>query len=439
MTGQSCSPGRARATGAHPLPLIIALLLLRALPATGGSCWSKVNSLGRCKEMLSQGVTREQCCSSRHLPDPPTTTTTTLMTAYSDEDYDNGALFFWQVLGGGVKCDSCSSSCEGVRCPAGRRCVLRRGAPRCLCNDCAPARHRRAQQQTPVCGSDGNTYKSACHLRGMVCRTGRAISIAYRGPCAGSCAGVRCRHGRSCLLDQNLSAHCVKCSRRCSPGAEQAELARGPVGGLLGHLHQPPLDDEFGLCGVDGKTYKSYCQLRAEACRSGRAIAIAYRGPCEHRDCSSVQCRPGQLCLQEAGTSRPRCVTCLYRCPRSRELTRERNRRREHRDNSPPALCASNNLTYPSWCHIIKESCFTGIVLETRHAGPCNAKDPPPFHSSSIRISNAGSKKKNYNHTGKSDGASMETKIATKSLHASGKKNIAYSKTTAKDGTFTVS
>ncbi|OXU20124.1 hypothetical protein TSAR_013991 [Trichomalopsis sarcophagae] len=28
----------------------------------------------------------------------------------------------------------------------------------------------------------------------------------------------------------------------------------------------------------------------------------------------------------------------------------------------------------------MKDACLTGLVLETRHAGACNARDPPPFH-----------------------------------------------------------
>lgn len=50
-------------------------------------------------------------------------------------------------------------------------------------------------------------------------------------------------------------------------------------------------------------------------------------------------------------------------------------------------LCATNNITYPSWCHIIKDACVTGFVLETRHAGPCNAYDTaPPLYVGELTI-----------------------------------------------------
>lgn len=38
-----------------------------------------------------------------------------------------------------------------------------------------------------VCGSDGRTYQSACHLREAACRMGKAIPIAYKGRCKSKC------------------------------------------------------------------------------------------------------------------------------------------------------------------------------------------------------------------------------------------------------------
>lgn len=62
----------------------------------GGICWSSISN-GRCKELLSQGITRENCCASN----------AAAATAYSEEDLDSGSLFFWRVLGGGVQCRPC--------------------------------------------------------------------------------------------------------------------------------------------------------------------------------------------------------------------------------------------------------------------------------------------------------------------------------------------
>lgn len=106
----------------------------------------------------------------------------------------------------------------------------------------------------------------------------------------------------------------------------------------------------------------------------------------ENADCTKIRCREGQTCLSEMKSGRPRCVTCTYRCPRKRERVRNRAHRDRDRDRdrdqdpSTTMLCATNNITYPSWCHIIKDACVTGFVLETRHAGPCNAYDTAPLY-----------------------------------------------------------
>ncbi|XP_012164277.1 follistatin-A [Bombus pyrosoma] len=322
-------------------------LLLQTQSATGGICWSSISN-GRCKELLSQGVTKEDCCASN----------AAAATAYSEEDLDSGSLFFWKVLGGGVQCRPCRESCTEVRCEEGKKCVVRRGRPRCVCSpECKAPRGG-----GPVCGTDGKSYKNLCRLKKRACKKGsHELAVAYNGHCQSSCARVRCGQGRSCVLDQNLSPHCVRCARRCPQPPPQQRAAARPV------------------CGADGNTYKSACHLRLAACRAGRAIPVAYKGHCkQNADCTTIRCREGQTCLSEMKSGRPRCVTCTYRCPRKRE--RVRNRTHRDRDPSATMLCATNNITYPSWCHIVKDACATGFVLETRHAGPCNAYDTSPLY-----------------------------------------------------------
>lgn len=72
-----------------------------------------------------------------------------------------------------------------------------------------------------------------------------------------SCKFVKCPTGRFCVEDQNGLPHCIICSTDCS-------LA-----------HKEP------VCGNDKQTYDSGCHLRAEFCRTGNPIQIAYPGPCK--------------------------------------------------------------------------------------------------------------------------------------------------------------
>ena len=62
----------------------------------GGMCWSAMVLNGRCMELLSDKVSKEECCTSE-----------SAATAWSSEDLDTGTLFFWRSLGGGVPCYAC--------------------------------------------------------------------------------------------------------------------------------------------------------------------------------------------------------------------------------------------------------------------------------------------------------------------------------------------
>lgn len=64
---------------------------------TGGICWASIERSGRCKELTAGQVTKEECCSASQ----------PLAAAWSPDDLDSGALFFWRVLGGGVPCNGC--------------------------------------------------------------------------------------------------------------------------------------------------------------------------------------------------------------------------------------------------------------------------------------------------------------------------------------------
>ncbi|KAG8041479.1 hypothetical protein G9C98_002772 [Cotesia typhae] len=201
----------------------------------------------------------------------------------------------------------------------------------------------------------------------------------------GSCTRVHCGQGRSCLLDQNLSPHCVKCARKCPQSS---------LGGILEQKQSLQPLASRPVCGADGNTYKSACHLRLAACRAGRAIPVAYKGHCkQNADCTTIRCREGQTCLTEIKTNRPRCVTCMYRCPgaqRKHENSEKRQRFRGDDPGYPSVLCATNNMTYPSWCHIIKDACVTGFVLETKHAGPCNIHDTSIYDEENITSASYG-------------------------------------------------
>ncbi|XP_064475065.1 follistatin-like [Ornithodoros turicata] len=331
------------------LALLAAVVCLSSAPLLvhGGLCWSMVGSSRRCTELLKSYVSREECCADGGAS-----------TAWSPEDLSSGDLFKWRALGGGVPCKLCKESCVGVSCGAHERCVVKRQQPHCVCAPrCGPKGGRR-RDDGPVCGTDQRTYKNACRLMKKRCRRrDPQLAIAYHMPCQSSCDRVVCPGKKSCLLDQNLVPHCVRCRVPC-PAAEPRRY----------------------VCSVDNVTYTSYCQLRQAACAKGRAVPAAYRGRCrDWASCSTVRCQRGKQCVTERETGHPRCVTCPSSC-------------RSWPQMEP--LCGGDGNTYASWCHLMQAACRTGTFVPPAHSGPCainngsSAEFQPQEHLNIIPVAN---------------------------------------------------
>lgn len=376
-------------TSAISLLLTANVIFTHINMAIGGICWSAIRSgsSGRCTELLLETSSREQCCSSYG----------GVATAWSPEALDSGALFFWRVLGGGVPCTACKESCVGVQCGPEKRCQMRSGRPKCVCAPkCGIQQHyqhvgqdamrsvntlssgTRSLAALAVCGTDGRSYRNLCRLKKRACRRRRSanLAVAYYGTCQTSCHSITCPSGKHCLLDQNLRPHCVRCTRKCSTANAINQTARRKV------------------CGTDGITYPSVCHLREAACRRGKAIPLAYRGTCKRTaTCSTVRCHNKQTCLRDRTSltkTTARCVSCHLRiCSTATNEINDNNAvsvrggstARKMSLSSVPKndvhmsprnlLCASNNHTYTSWCHMMQDACATGEVIETRHAGQC--------------------------------------------------------------------
>lgn len=71
-------------------------------------------------------------------------------------------------------------ACEQVKCPKLKVCMENmQGLPLCTCPNLFICRRSNKQ----VCGSDGNTYQSRCHMRVSSCTLGKRIRVQHRGTC----------------------------------------------------------------------------------------------------------------------------------------------------------------------------------------------------------------------------------------------------------------
>ncbi|XP_042883082.1 follistatin-like [Penaeus japonicus] len=159
-------------------------------------------------------------------------------------------------------------TCSGVRCSVGKRCVLdEQLTPRCVR---CPLTCLDLEKPRPICGGDGNTYLSPCHLKMASCRARKEIPRAYKGPCQDdvTCNQVRCWRDQRCLTHVSTGMpQCTWCG-----SLDSCRASSRPV------------------CASDGKIYPSWCALRHQACRSGRALTPALHHHCSANDTKTDDC-----------------------------------------------------------------------------------------------------------------------------------------------------
>ncbi|XP_038579256.1 agrin isoform X4 [Micropterus salmoides] len=207
-------------------------------------------------------------------------------------------------------CDlSIPSPCLNKTCDHGALCVVKNNKPVCECPEACP------QTSDPVCGSDGHSYGSSCEMRAMGCALQKAIHIQHKGPCDEACAN--CSFGAICDAQ---SGQCV-CASECVVS------------------HQP-------VCGSDGTTYNSECELHVRACNEQMDLRVVSQGEC--KTCGSTVCAWGARCVQ----NKCECPQC------SGEAF------------SP--VCGSDSTTYNNECELRMSSCMQKRRIDVAKPGSCD-------------------------------------------------------------------
>uniref|UniRef100_A0A672JG54 Agrin n=1 Tax=Salarias fasciatus TaxID=181472 RepID=A0A672JG54_SALFA len=167
----------------------------------------------------------------------------------------------------------------------------------------------------PVCGKDGRTYTNDCTRRKAECTAKAPIPVKHPGPCDEACAN--CSFGAICDAQSGL---CV-CPSECVES------------------HQP-------VCGSDGTTYDSECELHVRACTEQMDLRVVSQGEC--KTCGSTVCAWGARCVQ----NKCECPQC------SGEAF------------SP--VCGSDGATYDNECELRVSSCMQKRRIDVARPGSCD-------------------------------------------------------------------
>ncbi|XP_076059065.1 agrin-like isoform X2 [Oratosquilla oratoria] len=283
------------------------------------------------------------------------------------------------------ECSSVENPCSAVRCSGGKQCAINQyGVAMCECPQwCQPV-------VIPVCGTDGITYNSLCHLEKEVCTRQLSVSLAYVGMCGsrGPCEGQKCEFGGVCVERYGQSeCRCPACIGEYKPVCGNDHDTYDSECALIQHscLSKTHIEvqsegkcdackdvqcgrfgvcevDENGVgrcscptdcsqalggevCGSDGRTYRTECELQVAACSSRASITVVHKGNCNL--CLDVKCKYGARC--EDGN----CI-CPTDCPNRRE-----------------PVCGSDRYTYNNGCLMMKAACEKNEDIKMAFVGEC--------------------------------------------------------------------
>uniref|UniRef100_A0A2C9L1X3 Kazal-like domain-containing protein n=1 Tax=Biomphalaria glabrata TaxID=6526 RepID=A0A2C9L1X3_BIOGL len=94
---------------------------------------------------------------------------------------DEALVGHLRIMANAVRCGPRWKACNQVQCPRMKVCVENmQRLPLCTCPSTYVCRRAKKRE---VCGTDGKTYPSRCHMKVASCNDDIVVRKKYRGPC----------------------------------------------------------------------------------------------------------------------------------------------------------------------------------------------------------------------------------------------------------------
>ncbi|KAL6722523.1 hypothetical protein Aduo_017639 [Ancylostoma duodenale] len=236
---------------------------------------------------------------------------------------------------------------------------------------CEPSVPCDLEQPSPLCGSDGRTYRNNCSLSVENCRNRKLlvpeITIAHQGHCE-----------KVPIPSTEAMEALAALERLVNSGAKSGADAF-PVNcpSACDNIYAP-------VCGSDDITYTNLCHLKSAQCRLGATIGLAYKGECCNMECPN---NFSPVCDDQGITHQNLCFfgreRCIVERITGRNITIDKfdvcgdNACDKECPKTYKPICASNGETIVNECHLDKLNCFlakkisSGTLISKLYNGEC--------------------------------------------------------------------